>query len=102
MTDEFGDWDPAAKAHQHNPDPLDMLDEYRAMTVITVTRPAGHFCWEITRPSNGKRMASPNFDYVAAEALREVRRAGGNAIVIYDDQNGIEARLRARQGKAGE
>jgi hypothetical protein len=99
MSDEFGDWDPAAKAHQHNPDPLDLLDEYRSMTVITVTRPSGDVCWEMTRPSNGKRTASPNFDYIAREAMHEVKRAGGQAIVVYVDHNDFEKRIQSfREG----
>jgi hypothetical protein len=99
MSDGFGDWDPAAKMHHHNPDPLDLLDEYRAMTVITVTRPSGDVCWEMTRPSNGMRTASPNFDYIAREAMHEVKRAGGQAIVIYVDHNDFEKRIQSfREG----
>jgi len=64
---------------------------------IVVTRPADAFCWEMTRPSNGRRTASPNFDLIAREAMHEVKRAGGRAIVVYDDQNSFAKRVQARR-----
>jgi hypothetical protein len=64
---------------------------------IKVVRPADGVCWEMTRPSNGKRTASPNMDLIAREVLHEVKRAGGRAVVVYEDHNSFADRVaRAR------
>lgn len=103
MADKIdGDWDPAAQRYQHNTDPLDLLDEYCALTEIVVTRPADSICWEMTRPSNGKRTASPNLDLIAREVLHEVRHAGGRAIVTYRDHNGLRERMARKAAEAGD
>ena len=60
---------------------------------IVVRRPAEGVCWELIRPSNQRMLASPNFDLVAREAMYEVRRAGGRAVVVYEDQNSLRDRV---------
>lgn len=67
-----------------------MSDE---LVEIIVRRPANGICWELIRPSNQRMLASPNLDLVAREAMFEVRKAGGRAVVVYDDQNSLRDRV---------
>lgn len=73
-------------------------DKIENLVEIRVTRAAGDLCWELVRPSNGRRMASPNKALVAEEVLREVTRAGGRAVVVYDDQNKLVDRVQRQRG----
>jgi len=70
---------------------------------ILVQRLPGGSCWDLYRPDRGhgpRRTASPNLDLIAREAIREVRRLGGRAVVRFDDQDSITARAeRARLGQ---
>lgn len=71
-----------------------MSDE---LVEIVVRRPANSFCWELIRPSNQRMLASPNLDAVAREAMYEVRRAGGRAVVVYEDQHSLRERVARQQ-----
>jgi hypothetical protein len=67
-----------------------------ALAEILVQRLPGASCWDLYR-AGGRKSASPNLDLMAREALHEVRRLGGRAIVRYDDQDSMTARAERKR-----
>jgi hypothetical protein len=68
-----------------------------ALPEILVRRLPGASCWDLHRPDGHRDTASPNLDLIAREALKEVRRLGGRAVVVFDDQDSMRARAERKR-----
>jgi len=73
---------------------IERADEREAGNVITVRRLPGATCWDIML-GDIVHVSSPNPSLVSVLDL--VRRAGGRAEVVYDDQDSITDRVKRQQ-----
>lgn len=68
-------------------------------TTILVRRLPGSACWEllVSGPNSKPRVSSPSPTAIALEAIAAVARAGGRAVVEYNDQDSMQDRARRRK-----